>query len=99
MEETLPFPPQNYDQTSSYSLKNYDQSSSISLQNYDQGVQDFDFNRLFLLTGGSNLKTKMEEMFVFKSSLIPFRVILEWSSPLSVLAHANNISSSKTKVG
>ena len=69
--------PQNYDQTSSYSLKNYDQSSSVSLQNYDQGVQDFDFNGLFLLTGGSILKTKMEEMFVFKSSFIPNRVIVE----------------------
>ena len=91
MEETLPFSPQNYDQTSSFSLKNYEQSSSVSLQNYDQGVQDFDFNCLFLLTGESILKTKMEEMFVFKSSFIPFRVILEWSSPLKAISTINMI--------
>ena len=73
---------QNYDQTSSFSPQNYDQTSSVSLQNYDQGVQGFELEGLFLLTGGLFEKTEKEEMFVFRSSFTPFRVILEWSSPL-----------------
>ena len=75
----------NYDQSCSISLPNYDQSCSISLPNYDQGVQHFQFEGFFLLTGGPNLKTELEEKFVFMSSFIPQKIVFEWSSPLRVL--------------
>ena len=76
MVETLPFPLRT---TTKVLLIPSRTTTKVLLfpQNYDQGIQDFDFSGLFLLTGESILKTKMEEMFVFKSSFIPFRVILE----------------------
>ena len=61
----------NYDQSPSISLRNYDQSPSISLPNYDQGVQHFQFEGFFLLTGGAIKKTELEEKFVFMSTFIP----------------------------